>query len=74
MLLIELEEARGNHVIHEEELSSADVSSSSEVISQNFVTFRSVEELQKQNQRLLVAFRELSEAQEREESEVTGNG
>lgn len=74
MLLIELEEARGNHVLHEEEVSSADVSSTSEVISQHLVTFRSVEELQKQNQRLLVALRELSEAQEKEEFEITGNG
>lgn len=73
VLLIELEEARGNHVIHEEELSSADVSSTSEVISQHLVTFRSVEELQKQNQRLLVALRELSDAQEKEEFETTGN-
>lgn len=73
VLLIELEEARGNHVIHEEEVSSADVSSTSEVISQHLVTFRSVEELQKQNQRLLVALRELSDAQEKEEFETTGN-
>uniref|UniRef100_A0A4W6CZ57 Nucleoprotein TPR n=1 Tax=Lates calcarifer TaxID=8187 RepID=A0A4W6CZ57_LATCA len=70
VLLIELEEARGNHVMHEEEVSSADVSSTSEVISQHLVTFRSVEELQKQNQRLLVALRELSDAQEKEEFEL----
>uniref|UniRef100_A0A7N6F6B8 Nucleoprotein TPR n=1 Tax=Anabas testudineus TaxID=64144 RepID=A0A7N6F6B8_ANATE len=69
VLLIELEEARGNHVIHEEEVSSADISSTSEVISQHLVTFRGVEELQKQNQRLLVALRELSDAQEKEEFE-----
>uniref|UniRef100_A0A3Q3LFU0 Nucleoprotein TPR n=1 Tax=Mastacembelus armatus TaxID=205130 RepID=A0A3Q3LFU0_9TELE len=67
VLLMELEEARGNHVVQEEEVSSVDVSSTSEVISQHLVTFRSVEELQKQNQRLLVALRELSDAQEREE-------
>ena len=74
MLLIELEEARGNHVIQEdEEVSSADVSSTSEVISQHLVTFRGVEELQKQNQRLLAALRELSDAQEKEEFEATGN-
>ncbi|XP_041861765.1 translocated promoter region b, nuclear basket protein [Melanotaenia boesemani] len=73
VLLIELEEARGNHVLHEEDVSSADVSSTSEVISQHLVTFRSVEELQKQNQRLLVALRELSDAQEKEEFEATGN-
>lgn len=73
MLLIELEEARGNHVLQEEEVSSADISSTSEVISQHLVTFRSVEELQKQNQRLLVALRDLSDAQEKEEQESTGN-
>uniref|UniRef100_A0A3B1KCG5 Nucleoprotein TPR n=1 Tax=Astyanax mexicanus TaxID=7994 RepID=A0A3B1KCG5_ASTMX len=70
VLLLELEEARGNHVLRDEDyLSSADVSSTSEVISQHLVTFRSVEELQSQNQRLLVALRELSEAQEKEEME-----
>ncbi|XP_056271230.1 translocated promoter region b, nuclear basket protein isoform X2 [Pseudoliparis swirei] len=74
VLLIELEEARGNYVIHEEEeVSSADVSSTSEVISQHLVTFRGVEELQKQNQRLLVALRELSDAQEKEELEASGD-
>ncbi|XP_034736261.1 translocated promoter region b, nuclear basket protein isoform X1 [Etheostoma cragini] len=73
VLLIELEEARGNHVVHEEDVSSADVSSTSEVISQHLVTFRGVEELQKQNQRLLVALRDLSDAQEKEEFEAIGN-
>ncbi|KAI4890931.1 hypothetical protein NFI96_033196 [Prochilodus magdalenae] len=70
VLLVELEEARGNHVLREEDdVSSADVSSTSEVISQHLVTFRSVEELQQQNQRLLVALRELGDAQEKEEME-----
>ncbi|XP_052442033.1 translocated promoter region b, nuclear basket protein [Carassius gibelio] len=68
VLLIELEEARGNHVMREEdEVCSADVSSTSEVISQHLVTFRSVEELQQQNQRLLVALRDLSEDKEKDE-------
>uniref|UniRef100_A0A8C5I125 Nucleoprotein TPR n=1 Tax=Gouania willdenowi TaxID=441366 RepID=A0A8C5I125_GOUWI len=73
VLLIELEEARGNYVVNEEDVSSADISSTSEVISQHLVTFRSVEELQQQNQRLLVALRELSDAQENEELGATGN-
>ncbi|KAJ0065485.1 hypothetical protein NL108_012443 [Boleophthalmus pectinirostris] len=73
VLLIELEEARGNHVLTDEDVSSTDISSTSDVISQHLVTFRSVEELQKQNQRLLVALRELGEAQEKEEFEATGN-
>lgn len=68
VLLIELEEARGNHVMREEdEVCSVDVSSTSEVISQHLVTFRSVEELQQQNQRLLVALRDLSEEKEKDE-------
>ncbi|XP_066548647.1 nucleoprotein TPR isoform X2 [Amia ocellicauda] len=74
VLLIELEEARGNHVIREdEEVSSADISSSSEVISQRLVTFRNIEELQQQNQRLLLALRELGEAREKEEMETTSS-
>ncbi|XP_077389339.1 translocated promoter region b, nuclear basket protein isoform X2 [Festucalex cinctus] len=72
VLLIELEQARGNHVLIDEQLSSTDVSSTSEVISRHLVTFRSVEELQKQNQRLLVALRDLSDAQEKEELETSG--
>ncbi|XP_041127246.1 nucleoprotein TPR-like isoform X2 [Polyodon spathula] len=76
VLLIELEEARGNHVIRDdadEEVSSADISSSSEVISQRLVTYRNIEELQQQNQRLLVALRELGETREKEEQETTSS-
>ncbi|CAM4591848.1 unnamed protein product [Lepidochelys olivacea] len=73
VLLMELEEARGNHVIRDEEVSSADISSSSEVISQHLVSYRNIEELQQQNQRLLVALRELGEAREREEQETTSS-
>ncbi|KAF4082461.1 hypothetical protein AMELA_G00151390 [Ameiurus melas] len=71
VLLIELEEARGNHVVRDEEdVSSADVTSTSEVISQHLVTFRSVVELQQQNRRLLAALRELADAQEKDEIEA----
>uniref|UniRef100_A0A0B8RPS6 Nucleoprotein TPR n=1 Tax=Philothamnus irregularis TaxID=1899461 RepID=A0A0B8RPS6_9SAUR len=73
VLLMELEEARGNHVIRDEEVSSADISSSSEVISQRLVSYRNIEELQQQNQRLLVALRELGEAKEKEEQETTSS-
>uniref|UniRef100_A0A8D0GEX5 Nucleoprotein TPR n=1 Tax=Sphenodon punctatus TaxID=8508 RepID=A0A8D0GEX5_SPHPU len=73
VLLMELEEARGNHVIRDEEVSSADISSSSEVITQHLVSYRNIEELQQQNQRLLVALRELGEAKEREEQETTSS-
>lgn len=73
VLLVELEEARGNHVVRDEdEVCSADVSSTSEIISQHLVSFRSVEELQQQNQRLLVALRELGEEQEKGEMEAEG--
>ncbi|XP_036058652.1 LOW QUALITY PROTEIN: nucleoprotein TPR [Onychomys torridus] len=73
VLLMELEEARGNHVIRDEEVSSADISSSSEVISQHLVSYRNIEELQQQNQRLLFALRELGETREREEQETTSS-
>nr|XP_023422865.1 nucleoprotein TPR [Cavia porcellus] len=73
VLLMELEEARGNHVIRDEEVSSADISSSSEVISQHLVSYRNIEELQQQNQRLLVALRELGETREKEEQETTSS-
>ncbi|NXE82080.1 TPR protein, partial [Cochlearius cochlearius] len=73
VLLMELEEARGNHVIRDEEVSSADISSSSEVITQHLVSYRNIEELQQQNQRLLVALRELGEAREKEEQETTSS-
>jgi nucleoprotein TPR len=70
---MELEEARGNHVIHDEEVSSADISSSCEVISQHLISYRNIEELQQQNQHLLFALRELAEIREREEQETTSS-
>ncbi|NXU97715.1 TPR protein, partial [Cettia cetti] len=73
VLLMELEEARGNHVIRDEAVSSADISSSSEVITQHLVSYRNIQELQQQNQRLLVALRELGEAKEKEEQETTSS-
>ncbi|NWS94354.1 TPR protein, partial [Mionectes macconnelli] len=73
VLLMELEEARGNHVIRDEAVSSADISSSSEVITQHLVSYRNIQELQQQNQRLLVALRELGEAREKEEQETASS-
>ncbi|KAM3915332.1 nucleoprotein TPR [Leptodactylus fuscus] len=70
-LLVELEEARGNHVQRDDDVSSANISSSSEVITQHLVTFRNIDELQEQNQKLLVALRELGEAKEKEEQEAS---
>ncbi|XP_066453180.1 nucleoprotein TPR isoform X2 [Eleutherodactylus coqui] len=71
VLLIELEEARGNHVQRDDDVSSANISSSSEVITQHLVTFRNIDELQEQNQKLLVALRDLGEAKEKEEQEAS---
>lgn len=70
---MELEDARGNHILREDEVSSDDISSSSEVITQHLVTYRNVEELQQQNQQLLVTVRELAEKQEKEEQEKTAS-
>lgn len=68
VLLVELEEARGNHVVRED-VSSA-VSSSSEVQGSRQVAFRSVQELQQQNQNLLAQVKELEEQREREQTQA----
>ncbi|XP_028258741.1 translocated promoter region b, nuclear basket protein [Parambassis ranga] len=73
VLLFEQVQARENRRVRKDEVSSASISSASQVISQHLVTFRSVEELQEQNQRLLQVVRDLSDAQEKEEFESTGN-
>ncbi|XP_068096253.1 nucleoprotein TPR [Hyperolius riggenbachi] len=73
VLLMELEEARGNHVQRDDDVSSANITSSSEVITQHLVTYRNIEELQEQNQKLLVALRELGETKEREEQEASAS-
>ncbi|XP_040190312.1 nucleoprotein TPR isoform X2 [Rana temporaria] len=73
VLLMELEESRGNHVQREEDVSSANISSSSEVITQHLVTYRNIEELQEQNQRLLITLRELGEKKEKEEEELASS-
>ncbi|XP_056276506.1 nucleoprotein TPR-like isoform X2 [Pseudoliparis swirei] len=69
-LLVQLEEARGNQVTREDG-SSASISSTSEVISPRQLSFRSVEELQRQNQSLLRRLRELEEEKERQQSQRT---
>ncbi|CAL1544987.1 unnamed protein product [Lymnaea stagnalis] len=71
-LLKEVEELRGGQVVRDEmDVSSAEVSSSSNIITEKLVTFRNIEELQQQNQRLLEVCRELSEKKEQEENEAT---
>ncbi|KAJ7387985.1 hypothetical protein OS493_040594, partial [Desmophyllum pertusum] len=72
VLLKECEEARGGVVSSEPRLhpmSSTEVTSSSQVISEHLVTFRSIEELQQQNQKLLGVIRELSEEKEKREGD-----
>uniref|UniRef100_A0A669EG15 Nucleoprotein TPR n=1 Tax=Oreochromis niloticus TaxID=8128 RepID=A0A669EG15_ORENI len=69
-LLVELEEARGNQVTKDDS-SSADISSTSEVISPHQLSFRSVEELQRHNQSLLGRLRELEEEKDKQQSQVT---
>ncbi len=49
---------------------SCDISSTSQTISQHLVTFRSIEELQEQNQRLLMVVREQGEENEQQEKET----
>uniref|UniRef100_A0AAX7TDA3 Nucleoprotein TPR n=1 Tax=Astatotilapia calliptera TaxID=8154 RepID=A0AAX7TDA3_ASTCA len=67
-LLVELEEARGNHVTKDDG-SSADISRTSEVISPHQLSFRSVEELQRHNQSLLGRLRELEEEKDKQQSQ-----
>lgn len=69
-LLVELEEARGNRVTKDDG-SSTNISSTSEVISPQQLTFCSVQELQRQNQSLLGRLRELEEEKDRQQSQVT---
>ena len=71
VLLRECEEARGGVASSTSFLSPHDssgvISSSSQVISQELVDFRNIDELQEQNQRLLGVVRELSEQNEKQE-------
>lgn len=68
----ECEEARGGvaSTSMSHDLSSGDISSSSQVISQHLVDFRNIDELQEQNQRLLKVVRELSEQNEERERQT----
>ncbi|KAL0965926.1 hypothetical protein UPYG_G00288040 [Umbra pygmaea] len=67
VLLVELEEARGIPTVSKETM---DVSSSSEVINPRQDCFRSVQELQLQNQTMLMRLQELDEQREREQTEA----
>lgn len=67
----ECEEARGgvasSSILSHDLTGTGDISSSSQIISQQLVDFRNIEELQEQNQRLLGVVRELSEQNEEQE-------
>ncbi|XP_022089783.1 nucleoprotein TPR-like isoform X2 [Acanthaster planci] len=67
VLLKEVHEAKGGPIRPDLNVSSPDVSSSSNVISEHLVSFRSIEELQAQNEKLLASLRELSDKKEQEE-------
>ncbi|XP_065056789.1 nucleoprotein TPR-like isoform X2 [Rhopilema esculentum] len=75
VLLKEVEEARGGVVSTEykvpELISSDKVSSSSQVISEHLVSFKNIEDLQEQNQKLLTVVRDLSEEREKQEKECS---
>uniref|UniRef100_A0A672SZF6 Nucleoprotein TPR n=1 Tax=Sinocyclocheilus grahami TaxID=75366 RepID=A0A672SZF6_SINGR len=68
VLLVEVEEARGNQVVRED-VSSA-VSSSSELQGSRQVAFRSIQELQQQNQNMLAQIRDLEEQRERDQNQA----
>ncbi|KAM4623655.1 nucleoprotein TPR-like [Polymixia lowei] len=69
-LLVELEETKGSQVTKEDG-SSTNISSSSEVITPRQLAFRSVEELQRQNQSLVGRLRDLEEERGRQQSHIT---
>eukprot|EP00794_Sanderia_malayensis_P010976 gene10976-12139_t len=75
ILIKEVEEARGGLVSSQYEtpsiVSSDTVSSSSQVISEHLVSFRNIEELQEQNQKLLAVVRDLSEEREKQEKDCS---
>lgn len=66
-LLVELEESRGNQVT-KDDTGSADISSTTEVINPQQLSFRNVEELQRQNQSLLGRLREVEEEKDQQQS------
>lgn len=69
-LVKELEENRGQSVTMDTRAEGdANVSSSSEVITEHLVTFKNIDELQEQNRRLLRVVRELGEDNEKRENE-----
>ncbi|PRD30611.1 UNVERIFIED_CONTAM: Tpr [Trichonephila clavipes] len=79
VLLKEVEEARGGVIkndrgssaMNEEEVTSRDDITAAKVISRHLVTFRDIEEIQRKNQKLLVAIRDLSEQHEELEKKLS---
>lgn len=69
-VLLELEEARGNHVAKSEGCAS-DLSTPSGVIDKHQLSLHSVKELQKENLCLIQRLGELKEEKSREQSQET---
>ncbi|XP_059914813.1 nucleoprotein TPR isoform X5 [Gadus macrocephalus] len=72
-LLVEKEQQRGVRVTTEEDATSSDISSSSEVVSPRHISFSSVKELQTQNQTLLGQLRGLEEERDRHTVQITSS-
>ncbi|CAL8368983.1 unnamed protein product [Boreogadus saida] len=72
-LLVEKEQQRGVRVTTEEDATSSDISSSSEVVSPRHISFSSVKELQTQNQTLLGQLRALEEERDRHTVQITSS-
>ncbi|XP_055956661.1 nucleoprotein TPR isoform X2 [Patella vulgata] len=73
-LVQEISEMKGGPIVREtSQVSSSQDITASDVVSENLVTFRNLEELQEQNQKLLTLVRELSEKNEREEQEAVNS-
>ncbi|XP_071164594.1 nucleoprotein TPR-like isoform X2 [Mytilus edulis] len=72
-LVKEIEEVKTGRIVRSDDdnVSSSEISSSCEAISSKLVTFRDIEDLQRQNQRLIAVIRELSEKKEEEEKLAT---
>ena len=72
-LLVEREQQRGVRVTTEEDATSSDISSSSEVVSPRLLSFNSVKELQTLNQTLMGQLRGLEEERDRQTVQITSS-
>uniref|UniRef100_T1J0B3 Nucleoprotein TPR n=1 Tax=Strigamia maritima TaxID=126957 RepID=T1J0B3_STRMM len=70
-LLKEVEELRSGTVSMDQEEEDVTSTSSADLITKKLVTFKSIEELQNQNEQLLIVIRDLSESQEENEQKMS---